>query len=77
MYKVMFTAVIAAGLMAAPLPKLVQTAAAQTTAPAKADAKTDAKPKKELSPGQVAMHERQKKCAAEMKRKKPARSRRE
>jgi hypothetical protein len=68
MYKVMFAAAVAAGLIAAPLPPLAQTAAAQTAtpaAPAKTDAKTDAKPKKEPSPGQVAMRERQKKCAAE------------
>ena len=72
MYKAMFAAVIAAGLIAVPLPKLAQTAAAQTAAPAKADAKKEAKPKKELSAGQVAMHERQKKCAAEWKDAKAA-----
>ena len=79
MYKVMFAAVVAAGLIAAPLPQLAQTAAAQTAQPAapaktdaKIDAKTDAKPKKAPSAGQAAMRERQKKCAAEWKEAKAA-----
>ena len=69
MYKSMFAAVIAAGLIAAPLP-LTQTAAAQTTQPA-APAKK-AKPKKPPTPGQLAARERQKKCAAEWKQAKAA-----
>ncbi|HEX3441420.1 MAG TPA: hypothetical protein VHT93_13820 [Pseudolabrys sp.] len=72
MLKCMFAAVIAAGLIAAPA--LSQTAAAQTPAPATttAPATTAAKPKKEPSAGQVAMHERQKKCGAEWQAAKAA-----
>jgi hypothetical protein len=68
----MFAAVIAAGLIAAPA--LSQTATAQTPAPATttAPATTAAKPKKAPSAGQVAMHERQKKCGAEWKAAKAA-----
>jgi hypothetical protein len=70
MHKSVFAAVIAAGLMAAPLPVLTQTASAQTDA--KKDVKKDAKQKKEPSAGMVAMRERQKKCAAEWKDAKAA-----
>jgi hypothetical protein len=70
MYKVMFAAVLAAGLIAAPLPPLVQTAAAQAQ-PA-APAKNEAKAKKAPSPGQLAARERQKKCAVEWKAAKAA-----
>jgi hypothetical protein len=66
MYKAMFAAVVAAGLIAAPLPPLVPTAAAQTAAPAKTDAK------KSPSAGQTAARERQKKCGAEWKEAKAA-----
>jgi hypothetical protein len=66
MHKSIFAAVIAAGLMAVPLPVMTQTASAQT------DAKKDAEPKKEPSAGMVAMRERQKKCAAEWKDAKAA-----
>ena len=72
MYKAMFAALVAAGLIAAPLPQLASSAVAQTAAPAKTDAKTDAKPKKEPSAGQAAMRERQKKCGAEWKEAKAA-----
>ena len=75
MYKALFAALVAAGLIAAPLPQLASSAAAQTTqpaAPAKSDAKTDAKPKKAPSAGQAAMRERQKKCGAEWKAAKAA-----
>ncbi len=68
MYKAMFAAVVAAGLITAPLPQLAPSAAAQTVAPAK----TDAKPKKAPSAGQAAMRERQKKCGAEWKEAKAA-----
>ena len=72
MYKVMFAAVVAAGLIAAPLPPLAQTAAAQTAQPA-APAKQQAKPKKKPpSAGQLAARERQKKCGAEWKEAKAA-----
>jgi hypothetical protein len=63
----MFAAVVAAGLIAAPLPMLTTSAAAQSK-----PAKKDAKPKKEMSAGQKAMHERQTKCAAEWKEAKAA-----
>jgi len=67
MYKVIFAATIAIGLMAAPLSLLTQNAAAQTE-PAK---KTE-KAKKPPSAGLMAMRERQKKCAAEWKEMKAA-----
>src|SRR5690606_8599315 len=70
MYKSMFAVVIAAGLIAAPLPPLTQTAAAQTTQPA-APA-TTTKTKKPPTPGQLAARERQKKCGAEWKAAKAA-----
>jgi hypothetical protein len=68
MYKAMFAAVVAAGLIAAPLPPLAQTAAAQPTAPATTTATT----KKAPSAGQLAARERQKKCGAEWKEAKTA-----
>ena len=70
MYKAMFAALVAAGLIVAPLPQFAPSAAAQTAAPSKTDAKTDAKPKKAPSAGQAAMRERQKKCGAEWKQAK-------
>ena len=70
MYKTMFAAVVAAGLIAAPLPPLAPTAAAQMAAPAKTDAKTGAE--KSPSAGQAAARERQKKCGAEWKEAKAA-----
>jgi hypothetical protein len=64
-------AVLAAGLLAAPMS--MPTASAQSTAPAAStDAKPAAKPKKPPSPGQVALRERQKKCGAEWKAAKAA-----
>jgi len=75
MYKTLFAALVATGLIATPLPQLAPSAAAQTTQPAasaKSDAKTDAKPKKAPSAGQAAMRERQKKCGAEWKEAKAA-----
>lgn len=71
MYKSMFAAVIAAGLIAAPLPPLASIAAAQTAQPA-APATTIAKPKRPPTPGQLAARERQKKCGAEWKAAKAA-----
>ncbi|MBI3703873.1 MAG: hypothetical protein HY244_08510 [Rhizobiales bacterium] len=68
----MFAALLATGLIAAPLPQLAPFAAAQTAAPAKTEAKTEAKPKKAPSAGQTAMRERQKKCGAEWKAAKAA-----
>jgi hypothetical protein len=64
MLKHIHAAVIATALIAA----LGQTAAAQTPAPAT----TTAKPKKAPSAGQIAMHERQKKCGEEWKAAKAA-----
>jgi hypothetical protein len=75
MYKAMFAAVVAAGLIAAPLPTLTQTATAQTAqpaAPAKPEAKNDTKSAKTPSAGQAAARERQKKCGAEWKEAKAA-----
>jgi len=70
MYKAIFAAVVAAGLIAAPLPVLTQNAAAQTQ-PAAPDNKT-AKSKKPPSAGQLAARARQKKCGAEWKAAKAA-----
>jgi hypothetical protein len=66
MYKAIFAAVVAAGLIVAPLPPLTQTAAAQTATPAKPAAK------KAPSSGQLAARERQKKCGVEWKEAKAA-----
>jgi hypothetical protein len=71
MSKALFAALLAAGLIAAPLPLLAQTAAAQTTQPA-APEKKQAKSKKPPTPGQLAFRERQKKCATEWKEAKAA-----
>ncbi len=68
MYKAMFAALVAAGLIAAPLPTLTPIATAQTAA---APAKTKAKPKAP-SAGVAAMRARQKKCGAEWKEAKAA-----
>lgn len=64
MYQRMFAALIAVGLLAAPLPSF-----AQTTAPTTTEAK---KPKRAPTPGQLAARERQKKCGAEWKEAKAA-----
>ena len=71
MSKALFAAVLAAGLIAAPLPLLAPTAAAQTTQPA-APEKKQAKTKKPPTPGQLAARERLKKCGAEWKKAKAA-----
>lgn len=68
-------AVLAAALIAAPWALPLATgasaqSAAPAAAPAAADATAKAKTKKPPSPGQVAMRERQKKCAAEWKQAK-------
>jgi len=68
MSKALFAAVVAAGLIVAPLAALAPNAAAQTTAPEKKQAKT----KKPPTPGQLAARERLKKCAAEWKEAKAA-----
>jgi hypothetical protein len=69
MHKIMFAAALAVGLITAPMPQFMSTAAAQQQASAP---DKNAKPKKEQSPGQVAARERQKKCAAEWKEQKAA-----
>ena len=69
MSKLIFAALLAAGLIAAPLPALAQTATA--TQPAVPD-KKPAKAKRTLTPGQLAAQERMKKCAAEWKEAKAA-----
>jgi len=69
MHKIMFAAALAVGLITAPMPQLMSTAVAQQQASAP---DKNVKPKKEQSPGQVAAHERQKKCAAEWKEQKAA-----
>jgi hypothetical protein len=68
MYKVLFAALLASGLIVVPLSQSFSTAAAQQPS---ASEKT-AKAKKEPSAGQIAARERQKKCAAEWKDAKAA-----
>jgi hypothetical protein len=63
MYKVIFATLLAAGLLAAPLPYNCSAAFAQQSSVSEKTAKT----KKEPSAGQLAARERQKKCAAEWK----------
>ena len=70
MSKALFAAVLAAGLIAAPLPTDAA-AAAPTTQPA-APEKKQAKTKKPPTPGQLAARERLKKCGAEWKEAKAA-----
>ncbi|MEP7030512.1 MAG: hypothetical protein ABI830_06230 [Pseudolabrys sp.] len=70
MTKILFAAVLAAGLIAAPLPQLMQNAAAQAQTDKKEVKK--AKTKKPPSAGMLAMRERQKKCGAEWKEAKAA-----
>ena len=73
MYRSILAAVIAAGLIAAPLPLSGRTAAAQTTQPAAAPATAkEKKPKKPPTAGQLAARVRQKKCGAEWKAAKAA-----
>jgi hypothetical protein len=72
MLKTMCAGLLAAALIAAPLPMLAPGAGAQG---AKADAPAKSKKataKKPPSAGQQAMHERQKKCGAEWKAAKKA-----
>jgi hypothetical protein len=68
MSKMLFAALLAAGLIAAPVPQVAPTAAAQTAAPEK----STAKPKKPPTPAQLAERERIKKCGAEWKAAKAA-----
>lgn len=68
MSKALYAAILAAGLIAAPIAALAPNAAAQTTAPEKKAEKT----KKPPTPGQLAARERMKKCAAEWKEAKAA-----
>ena len=63
MYKVIFATLLAAGLLAAPLPYNCSAAFAQQSSVSGKTATT----KKEPSAGQLAARERQKKCAAEWK----------
>ena len=63
MYKAMFATLLAAGLVAAPLPYTYSAAFAQQSSASEKTAKT----KKEPSAGQLAARDRQKKCAAEWK----------
>ena len=70
MMRSLFAGLLAAALIAAPLPTLAAGAAA---APAsKADAAKPKKAKKPPSAGQQAMHERQKKCGSEWRAAKKA-----
>jgi len=66
MYKAMLAVVLAAMVLAAPLPLSLSTASAQQPS------KTSTKAKREPSAGQIAARERQKKCAAEWKEAKTA-----
>jgi peptidoglycan hydrolase CwlO-like protein len=68
MHKRLFAAVIAAGLIVSALPALAQTTT--TTQPAAAEKQT--KTKKPPTAGQIAAHERLKKCGAEWKEAKTA-----
>ena len=74
MTKIVFAAVLAAGLISAPLPAFTQYAPTPAPAaePAKKDDKKETKTKKEPSAGMTAMRERQKKCGAEWKEAKNA-----
>jgi hypothetical protein len=69
MSRTIFAALLAAGLIAAPLPALAQTTI--TTQPAAPD-KKPVKAKRALTPRQLAARERMKKCAAEWKEAKTA-----
>ena len=69
MTRTIFSAVLAAALMASPLQLLAPSAVAQTSTPAPA---SDAKATKKPSAGVTAMRERQKKCGAEWKEAKAA-----
>jgi hypothetical protein len=69
MFKALFAALLAAGLIAPPLPSLKPTAAAQTAA---APEKKQTKTKRPLTPGQLAARERLKKCGAEWREAKAA-----
>jgi len=69
MSKALFAALLAAGLIAAPLAALAQTAPATQAA---APEKKQAKPRKPPTPGQLAARERLKKCGAEWKAAKAA-----
>jgi hypothetical protein len=69
MYKLTFAAVLATGLIAAPLSPLMQTAAAQAT---QSEPTKNAKTNNPPSAGQLAARERQKKCATEWKEAKAA-----
>ncbi len=71
MKKTVFTAVVAAALLAAPL-MLMQSALAQTTQAAPAKPAKAAKVKKAPTAGQLAARERQKTCGAEWKAAKAA-----
>ena len=68
MYKSMFVTLLAAGLLAAPLPPHSSAAFAQQPSASEKTAKTKTEP----SAGQLAARERQKKCAAEWKETKTA-----
>jgi hypothetical protein len=76
MHRTLLAAVLAAGLLAAPLPALTQTSTTTQTAasdkqPA-APEKKQAKKKRPMTPGMIAAHERLKKCGAEWKEAKAA-----
>ena len=72
MKKGVITAIMAAALLAAPLPMLMQGALAQTTQAAPAKPAKAAKAKKAPTAGQLAARERQKTCGAEWKAAKAA-----
>ena len=69
MSRTLIAAVLAAALVAVPLAFATSPAAAQTTT---SDTNTQAKPKRPVSAGQEAMHDRQRKCGAEWKAAKAA-----
>jgi len=69
MSKALFAALLAGGLIAAPLPALTRTATAQTTA---APEKKRTKTKRPLMPGQLVARQRLMKCGAEWRGAKAA-----
>jgi len=73
MHKYMSALILGAGLLAAPLPALHHTAAAQTVAPPPTvTLSAQQKSKKPPTPAQQAFRARQKKCGAEWKAAKAA-----
>ncbi len=71
MYKTMLAAMLAFGLLAAPVPALAQYGTTKQE-PAKQETKKESKAKKPPTPGQLAARARLKKCGVEWKAAKAA-----